>query len=894
MDRLIEGAQAGESAAIVIRGEPGIGKTALLQYCVAQARGCRVERIAAVESELDLPYAALHQLCAPMLANVSTLPEPQEEALELAFGLASGNAPDRFIVGLAVLGLLADVAAKQPLLCVVDDAHWLDEATSQVLGFVGRRLLAESVVLIVAVREPFARRLFPDLPDLTLRGLDDDEARALLAATVTRRLDERIRDRLIADTGGNPLAILELPALMSAAELAGGFGAPSTTRVPNHVREGYTRRINALPARTRQLMLLAAADPTGDATLVWRAGTTLGIGHDDLAAAQADQLFEIDSRVRFRHPLVRSAVYETATPEDRGSAHLALASATDPEGDPHRRAWHLGAAARGPNEDVAAELERTASSVHARAGLAAAASFLQRAVELTPDPSRRTDRALAAAHAHLQAGGYDAAREMLAHAGAVADHDLQRARVEQLRGQVDAAASPSGEASVRLLHAARRLETLDVSLARETYLQAWWAALLAADLTAPGGGLADISRAVRAASPPVDDRVCDVLLDGLATAALDGRDAAATGLRPAIDRFRAGQVSHDEWIQWGRSATTAAFILWDVDNWSQLSTRQVEAARSSGALAPLVIALGFHAYVTASCGDLDAAAAFVDEQTALREATGTHISSYGAQLLSAYQGRPADPSTASDGDVDPRGDGFIRHVRLFADAVRHNGQGRYADALAAADEPANRSVFVAPFALSELIEAAVRSGRLELAHEALERLSSMTVTGSQWSAGIEARGRALVSGSDAADHWYGESIACLAQTPLRPELARSQLVYGEWLRRQNRRVDARQQLRAAHESLAAMGAYGFAERARRELVATGEHVSKRRTAATLELTPQEVHIARLARDGRTNADIGAELFLSTRTVEWHLRKVFVKLGISSRRELKDISSALGR
>jgi hypothetical protein len=537
--------------------------------------------------------------------------------------------------------------------------------------------------------------------------------------------------------------------MMSAAELAGGFSAPSTTTVPTHVREAYLRRINALPDRTRQLMLLAATDPTGDPTLVWRAAITLGIGHDDLTPAQADQLFEIGPRVRFRHPLVRSAAYEAATPEEP-AAHLALATATDPEGDSHRRAWHLGCAATRPNEDVAAELERTASSVQARAGVAAAASFLQRAVQLTSEPSRRTDRALAAAHTHLQAGAYDAAREMLTEAGAVADEDLQRARVEQLRGQIDAAASPSGEASVRLLHAARRLETLNVSLARDTYLQAWWAALLAADVTVPGGSLAEISRAVRAAPPAVEHRVRDLLLDGLATAATDGREAAATGLRRAIDHFRAAQVSNDEWIQWGRSATTAAFILWDVDNWSQLSTRQVDAARSSGALAPLVIALGFHAYVTASCGDLDAAASFVAEHTALREATGTHISSYGAQLLAAYQGRPADPSTTTDINVDPRGDGFIRHVSHFADAVRHNGQGRYIDAIAAAKEPADRSVFVAPFALSELLEAAVRSGRLELAHDAFERLSTVTVTGSNWSAGIEARARALTSSGDAA------------------------------------------------------------------------------------------------------------------------------------------------
>jgi DNA-binding CsgD family transcriptional regulator len=481
---------------------------------------------------------------------------------------------------------------------------------------------------------------------------------------------------------------------------------------------------------------------------------------------------------------------------------------------------------------------------------------------------------------------------MVTEAGAVANDDLQRARVEQLRGQISAAASPNGEASLRLLHAARRLETLDVSLARDTYLQAWWAALLSADRAAPGGSLADISRAVRAAPPAVEDRAHDMLLDGLASAAIDGRESAATGLRRAIARFRAARVSNDEWIQWGRSATTAAFILWDVDNWSQLSARQVAAARSSGALAPLVLALGFHAYVTTSCGELDAAAALVAEHTALREATGTHISAYGAQLLAAYRGHPAEPPAATDSDLDPLGDGFIHHVSHFTDAVRHNGHGRYTDAITAASEPAERSVFVAPFALSELLEAAVRSGRLDLAHDALARLSTMTVSGSNWSAGIEARARALTSTGDAADHWYAQSSACLAETPLRPELARSQLVYGEWLRRQNRRLDARQQLRDAHGSLVAMGADGFAERARRELIATGEHVSKRNTMPNLELTPQEAHITRLARDGRTNAEIGAELFLSIRTVEWHLRKVFTKLGVSSRRELKGVAPTL--
>jgi DNA-binding CsgD family transcriptional regulator len=890
LDGLVDGVRGGDSAVLVLRGEAGIGKTALLQYCARQATGFRVEHIAGVESELELPYAALHQLCAPMLSNVSILPEPQERALQVAFGLVPGSAPDRFIVGLAVLGLLAEAAAKQPLLCLVDDAQWLDQASSQVLGFVGRRLLAEAVLLLLAVREPTDERLFSDLPDLTLEGLTDDHARALLTATVTRRLDEQVRDRIVAETGGNPLAILELPRVMNPAELAGGFGVPIATTVSGHIEEGYLRRIKALPEGTQQLMLLAAADPTGDATLLWRAALTLGVGRDAAAGAHSEQLLEIGSRVRFRYPFVRSAAYAAATAEHRSAAHLALAAATDPHTDPERRAWHLGAAATGLDEDVAAELERTAGRVQARAGLAAAAAFLQRAVELTADAGRRADRALAAAQAHLHAGAFDAARALLVEAAAVAVDDLQRARVEELSGQIEAAANPGREAPVQLLHAARRLEPLDVPLARDTYLRAWWAAVLAADFAAPGGDLAAISRAVRSAPRAADPRVCDLLLDGLATAIMYGREAAAPDLRRAIELFRTGQVSEDDWIQWGRSATTAALILWDVDSWAELSTRQVDLARSSGALASLVLALSLHAFMTTCCGDLEAASSFVAEQNAVREATGSPIASYGALLLAAYQGRPADtsPHTGTIGnDLARGGDGYVLHVASLATAVLNNGLGRYADAIAAA-WLVHKAAFVAPFALSELIEAAVRSGRTELATDAMGQLSATTVAGSDWSAGIEARGRALVSVGDAADHWYVESIACLSRTPLRPELARSQLLYGEWLRRENRREEARQQLRTAHGSLVAMGADGFAERARRELVATGEHVRKRGATPSLDLTPQEAHIARLARDGRTNPEIGAELFLSTRTVEWHLRKVFTKLGITSRRKLRDV------
>jgi DNA-binding CsgD family transcriptional regulator len=890
LDGMLDRARGGESAVLVVRGEAGIGKTALMHYCVRQASGCRVAQVAGVESELEMPFAALHQLCRPMLGEIVALPEPQEQALRVAFGLASGSSPDRFMVGLAVLGLLAEVAAKRPLVCLIDDAQWLDEASCHVLGFVGRRLLAEAVLLLFSVRETGDERLLPALPTLTLGGLADEDARALLAAAVPGHLDEQVRDRIVAETRGNPLGLLELPRGMSPAELAGGFGVVTAT-VPRHIEGHYVRRVTALPESTRQLMLLAAADPTGDATLLWGAAESLGLARHAAAAAESEQLLEIGSRVGFRHPLVRSAVYAAGTAEDRRAVHLALAAATDAQKEPERRVWHLAAAATGPDEDVAGQLERTADTAQARAGLAAAAAFLQRAVALTGDPARRADRALAAAQAHLHAGAFDAARGLLAEAAAVAADDLQRARVEQLTGQIEAATKPGREAPVRLLQAARRLESLDVRLARDTYLQAWWAALLAGQFAAPGGDLLEVSTAALSAPRPADPRPCDLLLDGLARVIAVGRAAAVPSLRLAVDLFLADQVSHDDWIQWGRSATTAAFALWDIDSWAELSNRQVALARASGALASLVISLNFHGVMVACCGDLEAAAALVAEQDAVKEVTGIRIAAYGARLLVAHQGRPADLApqmSAIDKEFIEHGDdGYALKIASLARAVLSNSLGRYAEAFAAAQEVADEISFLETWALYELIEAAVRSGRLEAADDALQRLLAVTVAGSDWSAGVEARGRALLSAGEVAENWYAESIACLARTPLRPELARTHLVYGEWLRREGRRVDARRQLGTAYEMFTAMGAEAFAERARRELLATGEKVRRRDVDTQHVLTPQEEHIARLARDGRSNAEIGAELFISVRTVEWHLRKVFTKLEITSRKGLHD-------
>jgi DNA-binding CsgD family transcriptional regulator len=892
LDGLLDRVSGGESAVLVIRGEAGIGKTALMRYCARQAAGCRLVQIDGVENEMELPLAALHQLCTPMLSCLDALPEPQQRALRVAFGLTEEPAPDRFVLSLAVLSLLAEYAAQRPLVCLVDDAQWLDEASRQVIGFVGRRLLAEPVLLLFAVRETADERLLPGLPALTVEGLTDEDARDLLAAVVPGHLDAQVSDRIVAETGGNPLRLLELARGMSEAELAGGFAGPRQASPSDQLQDYYLGRVRVLPEPAQQLMLLAAADPTGDATLLWRAAQALGLGRDAAAAADAEQLLTIGSQVRFRHPLVRSAAYVAGSPEDRRAAHLTLAAATDAQTDPERRVWHLAAAATGPDEDVAAALQQAAVKIQARAGPAAAAAFLQRSVALTDEPGLRAERALATALANLHAGAFDLALGLLAQAEADSVDDLQLARVEQLRGQIEVASVTGREAPVLLLRAAKRLESLDAELARETYLYAWVASHLAGPLAGSGGLLLEVSQAAQAAPrPAAAPRLCDLLLDGLTTMIAQGRAAAEPAIRRAVAPFLGDQVSDQEWLQWGIFAQMAAMVVWDFDSWVALSARHVELARALGALAPLSIALNGRGSVATHCGDFELATSLAAEKDVVNEVTGIRHATTCDLLLAGYRGRPAEAVplfTATTEDSMARGEGLAVQMANWSAAVLHNGLGRYAEALAVA-EPATEG-FYSPLStqlvLPELVEAANRTGRADLARHAADRLSAMTTTeGSDWAKGLESRSRALVSDGREAEQCYAEAVQRFQRTPLRPDLARAHLLYGEWLRRQSRRLDARHQLRAAYHLFTTIGADAFAERARRELLATGEKVRKREVGSCNQLTPQEEHIVRLARDGRTNPEIGAELFISTRTVEWHLRKVFAKLGITSRRDL---------
>jgi DNA-binding CsgD family transcriptional regulator len=890
LDQLLENVRGGQSAVLVVHGEAGVGKTALLHYCASQASGFRVAAIAGVESEMELPFAGLHQLCAPMLGRLDALPEPQRAALCVALGLSSGPAPDRFLVALATLSLLAEVAVERPLLCLVDDAQWLDAASGQVLGFVARRLLAESVALLFAVRDPTDERELAGLPELALGGLPDHDARTLLATVIPGRRDERVRDRLVAETRGNPLAILELPRGLTATQLPGGFGLLGAHALSGRIEESFLRRLAALPEEARLLLLVAAAEPVDDPLLVWRAAERLGIALSAASAVEAEGLLAIGERVTFLHPLVRSAVYRSASPQQRRAVHLALAEVTDAEVDADRRAWHLAAAAPGPDEQVASELERSAGRAQARGGLAAAAAFLHRSVALTRDPARRTDRALAAAQASLHAGAFDAALGLLAAAEAGPLDRLQRARVDLLRGQV-ASASAGTDAPAQLLKAAARLEPLDPSLARETYLDAWGAALFAGHL-AGSANLVDVSEAARSAPPPTDPpHPSDLLLDGLALLITDGRAAAAPTLRRAVNAFRGEEISVEKGLQWGVLASCAAVELWDFESWDAVITRQMELARDAGALAPFSIALNGEGIVVTWRGDFAAAARVVVEADAVTEATGTRIAPYGGMLLAAFRGREAEARALIDATIKGAiagGEGLAVQYAHWTTAVLYNGLGRYEPALRAARQASEDTteLFLAAWALPELIEASVRSGKTQLGAGALERLAeAIAAAGTDWGLGIEARSRALLSDGEAAEGLHREALDRLSRTRLRPELARAHLLYGEWLRRENRRVDARAQLRTAHQLFTAIGMEAFAERARGELLATGEKVRKRTVETRDELTAQERQIARLARDGLSNPEIGARLFLSPRTVEWHLHKVFAKLGIRSRREL---------
>ena len=897
--RVVDEARAGSSGVLVVRGDAGIGKSALLEYITDAVSTFRIARAAGVESEVPLPFAGLRQLCDSMLDGLDHLPSPQRDALSTAFGLTVGAPPDRFFVALAVLSLLDHIAQEQPLLVVVDDADWMDDASVQALAFVARRLLAEPIAMVLVARSDENPPALRGLPELVVAALPDADARAVLAESLHIPLDVAVLDQIVAECHGNPLALMELPRALSATDLAGGFALADALPVRSRIENSFGQRLDALPAPTRQLLVTAAAEPSGDLGLLWQAAAILGIDAEAAGPAEAAGLISFGRRVGFRHPLVRSTAYRGASAAERRDAHRALAAVTDPDRDPDRRAWHRAQAAPSTDEDVAADLERSAGRAQARGGLSAAAGFLTRAVALTPDPVRRASRALAAAQATAQAGAGDAATALLRVAAAGPLDDLQRAQVDLLRGQIAFVSSHGRDATPLLLSAARQFEPIDPGLARDTYLDALAAALFVGRF-GESVSIRDVAVAAQAAATPTGQPT-DLLLDGLTGTIADGYAVGAPRLRRAVAAFRTQPLSPRDAVRWLWLATHAAHDLWDEGSWEALCAEHLRVTRRLGALAILPLALSARIGLHLFAGELALAASLVDEVAGVTEATGNRLPPYGALALAAYRGREAEASelvAAALDDGHRRGEGMGLTLVRHAQAVLYNGLGRFDEARAAAADGAAHPEELAfsSWSLVQLVEAAARSGRTEQAAEALDRLTRLTAAcDTNWALGIEARSRALLADGGLAEELYREAIERLAGTRLPMEVARARLLFGEWLRAQDRQADAREELRQAHDAFAAMGANAFAARARRELAAAGHRVRARRAGPVDALTAKEAQIARLAVTGQTNQEIGAQLFLSPRTVEWHLSNVFAKLRITSRQQLHDaLRAAPGR
>lgn len=891
---LLDATRQGRSSVLVLRGEAGIGKTALLTDLIANASDFRVIQLSGSELELELAYAGVQQLCTPLMGLIDRLPEPQADALQVALGLKRGEAPDRLLVGLAVLTLLCEAGRESPVLCVIDDSQWVDSASVQALAFVARRLVVDPVAMVFATRVSGAEPALAGQPELALRGLADQDARSLLTTMVPGRLDEQVRETVLAEAAGNPLALLELQKALTREELAGGYGLPNATSTQTQIERTFVGQFRELPADTKTLLLVAAAEPAGRQEWLWAAADRLGIGAAAASPAEVGGLIAAEGGVRFRHPLIRTAVYRSSTAAERRRAHAALAaSITGPAAEDHR-AWHGAHAADAPDAQIADQLEQSAERALARGGISAAASFLEHAAKLTPNSTERARRALDAAMANLDAGMPDAAVRLVAAAHDATDDELVAARCELIRAKTAFAASRGVDAPPLLLAAAKRMERLDPLESRKAYLGALLASILVGRMSTERHSSAPFVAEAAGNAPPAPDppRVVDLLLDGLVVRLTDGYAPAAGLLQAAIREYLLERDAGADNARWHDLTARVCLDLFDQDAYNFLTARQVEELRAAGALTMLPVALATYAGICVTAGKFEQAAALLDEAAAIITATGAPVRSAIKTYLAACRGQEQlclDGVRETVDGASSRGEGYDVSVALYAAAILHHGLGQYQEALdAAASGARHDDLGMCGYLLTELVEAATRCKERKVAAEALHRLVERTkASGTHTALGLAARCTALVSDGSVADAAYQEAIAHLQRSPTVVYLARTHLVYGEWLRREKRRADARTQLRIAHEMFVQMGADGFAGRARRELTATGETVYMHPTGVTADLTTQESHIARLARDGYTNAEIAGLLFISPRTVEWHLGKIFAKLGVTSRRELRD-------
>jgi DNA-binding CsgD family transcriptional regulator len=895
LEGVLAAVRDGLSGVLVLRGEAGVGKTALLDWAAGQAGDMQVARIAGAEAEMDMGFAGLHQLLVPFLGGLEGLPAPQRQALGSAFGLVAGPPPDRFLVGMAALTVLTDASVARPVLCLVDDAQWLNRVSIEVLGFVARRLYADRVGMVFATRtrkEEERAAVLAGLAELTVGGLAEEATHELLATSAGAQVDRQVSCRIAIDTAGNPLALVELAAQLTAAELSGAEPLDWPLRFGGRLEELYRSQVRALPGGTQTLLLLAAADPTGEPALIWNAARSLGIDPEAGEAAGVERLVSWEPRVRFRHPLIRSAAYYAALAEARRGAHQALAAATDPEVDPDRRAWHLAEAAAGPDEQVAAELERSADRARGRGGLGSGAAFLERAAALTPDGDHQARRMLAAAESRLAGGEASAARTLLGLAAPRLTDVLTRARARRLEGQSLYAAGQMPEATSVLLDAAGMLQPLETRLARDTLLDAFTAAQFSAQ---PGAGMAEFLRAVRSVPKVADSRVtvADLLLDGFAAMGERRYQAGAALLRRAIVPLAAGQPIPDDALPHLMAVAQAAGMLYDDSARYQMEKRWVAELRDRGAIAALLPALGTQLSVQVQEGRFADAEATLAEARALSEATGyrAYLGLH-AQLelwALAQRGREADARPLAARllrQFTERRNGYEVLRVHGALALLELGLGNYAAALRHALEALPRQNVLGFAQFSDVVEAGTRCGERETATAALEDFTPWALaSGTDLALGLLARSRALLADDVHAEAEYRLAIDHLQRCRLVPQLARTHQVYGEWLRRQRRRRDARDQLRCAFEMFDDMGMMAFAGRARAELRATGERARPRSLGTPEVLTAQEAQIARLAAERLSNREIAGQLFISARTVEYHLHKVFRKLGVTSRAQL---------